>query len=82
MKLKDSAKLVCVAILEISRKKRYKIFIEPGASETEINKYFADRKRMAPPDLSNILQDLASGEPKVLEAATYGGRGPFYQVRF
>jgi hypothetical protein len=82
MKLDDTQKLVCLAILEISRAKRYKVFIEPGASAAEITAYFTGRSETVPEDLPKVLERLAGSDPKVLENATYGDRGPFYQVRF
>jgi hypothetical protein len=82
MKLDDTQKLVCLAILEISRAKRYKVFIEPGASAAEITAYFKERNESVPEDLPKVLEKLTSSDPKVLETATYGDRGPFYQVRF
>jgi hypothetical protein len=82
LKLDDAQKAVCVAIMDISSRKRSKIFIEPGASADEIRKYFQKRNAALPPGLEKILTELSLGEPKVLESATYGGRGPFYQVRF
>jgi len=82
LKLDDAQKLVCVAIMDISGRKRSRIFIEPGASADDIRNYFKERKAAVPRDLEKILDGLSLGEPKVLESATYGGRGPFYQVRF
>jgi hypothetical protein len=82
LKLDDAQKAVCVAIMDISSRKRYRIFIEPGASAEEIRNYFKERNAALPPGLEKILDGLSLGVPKVLESATYGGRGPFYQVRF
>jgi len=81
LKLSDAQKVVCVAIMNISNRKRSKIFIEPGASAAEIIAYFKDCKKTLPPGLDKILDELSHGEPRVLEAASYGDRGPFYQVR-
>jgi len=82
LKLDDAQKVVCVAIMDISSQKRSRIFIEPGASAEEIRNYFAARRPALPSGLEQILSGLSHGEPKVLESATYGARGPFYQVRF
>lgn len=82
LKLDDAEKLVCVAIMDISSKKRSRIFIEPGASAADIRAYFEQHRETSPPELDKMLGELSRGEPKVLEAATYGDRGPFYQVRF
>jgi hypothetical protein len=82
LKLDDAQKVVCVAIMDISSRKRSRIFIEPGASADEIRNYFTARNAVLPPGLEKILDGLSQGETKVLESATYGGRGPFYQVRF
>jgi len=82
LKLDDAQKAVCVAIMDISSRKRSRVFIEPGASAEEIRNYFKERNAALPPGLEKILDGLSLGVPKVLESATYGGRGPFYQVRF
>jgi hypothetical protein len=82
LNLDDAQKVVCVAIMDISSRKRSRVFIEPGASAEEIRNYFKERNAALPPGLEKILDGLSLGEPKVLESATYGGRGPFYQVRF
>ncbi len=82
MKLDDGQKLTCAAILEITRRKRSRVFIEPGASAAEIQQYFVDRNEIAPPKLDEILAQLSRQTPKVLESATFGNAGPFYQVRF
>ena len=68
--------------MNITSRKRSKIFIEPGASESEIKSYARERDEALPPDLGKILAALSLAEPKVLDAARYGDRGPFYQVRF
>jgi len=82
LKLDDAQKAVCVAIMDISRRKRSRVFIEPGASAEEIRNYFKERNAALPSGLEKILDGLSLGEPKALENASYGGRGPFYQVRF
>ncbi len=82
LKLDDAQKAVCLAIMDISSRKRSRIFIEPGASAEEIRTFFAEWHAALPPGLDKILDGLSYGQPKVLESATYGGRGPFYQVRF
>lgn len=82
LKLDDAQKAVCVAIMDISSRKRSRIFIEPGASAEEIRNYFKERNVALPPALEKIMDGLSLGETKVLESAMYGGRGPFYQVRF
>ncbi len=82
LRLDDAQKMVCVAIMDVGGRKRSRIFIEPGASADEIRSYFAKRDEIVPPGLEQILADLSHGDPAVLAAASYGERGPFYQVRF
>ncbi len=82
LRLDDEQKMVCVAIMEIDRRKRSRTFIEPGASAGEIAAYFTKRDENVPPLLEQTLADLSRRNPPVLAAASYGGRGPFYQVRF
>jgi hypothetical protein len=82
LKLDDAQKVVCIAVMDISSRKRTRIFIEPGASAHEIREYFERRNQMTPRGLDQTLVELSHGDPPVLAAASYGDRGPFYQVRF
>jgi hypothetical protein len=82
LKLDDTQKLVCVAVMDVGSRKRTKIFIEPGASAHEIEDYFRKRNQIVPKGLEQTLLSLSQGDPAVLAAARYGDRGPFYQVRF
>jgi hypothetical protein len=84
--IESAVKLAIAAVLaghgHIDPAHAKEIFIEPGASADEIRDYFKDRGQLVPKGLEATLADLSHGDPSVLAAQSYGGRGPFCQVRF
>lgn len=79
-KLDESELILCRAIAEISKDKQRKIFIEPGASQKELEAYFKSQNQIVPQHMDEKLEDMAVNH--VLIRDRYDHAGPFYRIVF
>jgi len=79
-KLDDAELILCRAIAEISKSKQGKVFIEPGTSKQELEKYFKSHGQMVPLRIEDKLEDMV--DKHVLLRDRYDHAGPFYRIVF
>jgi hypothetical protein len=79
-KLDEVELLLCRGIAEISKRKQGKIFVEPGASSKELEKYFKSRGEMVPLRIDDKLEGLV--DKHVLLRDRYDHGGPYYRIVF